>query len=262
MKKSLLILLGFLIFGFYLVASTSPVTAAPAIQYTPFPTPTPGPDGRILYTVVVGDTLSNISSVSGLTVDGIRALNPEISDIIYIGQVIMLGLGGPIAEPTSSLPTPLVNNIEATPTIGQGTAIVCVLLFNDINGDSLREESEVSIAGGAVSITERTGLYSDSTTTIDGAEPYCFENVPEGDYNISVGIPEGYNPTTTFNVAIQINSGDETFLNFGAQEGSRLVVSNPTVEDGGRSPLFGLLGIALVLVGIGLGYYSFRMGRR
>ena len=42
-----------------------PAYAAPALQLTEFPTPTPGPDGRIIYIVQDGDTLWRIAAVKG-----------------------------------------------------------------------------------------------------------------------------------------------------------------------------------------------------
>ena len=48
----------------------------------------------------------------------------------------------------------------------------------------------------------------------------------EGDYNVSVAIPEGYNPTTSLNAPITLVAGDITYLNFGAQAGSVVIDEN------------------------------------
>jgi len=74
------------------------------------------------------------------------------------------------------------------------------LLFNDLNGDSLRQELEPAVEGGAVSVTETNGAYSATLDTVIVSDPeayqgICFTNVPEGNYNISMGIPSDYNPT-------------------------------------------------------------------
>ena len=55
-------------------------------------------------------------------------------------------------------PTPLPPTI--TPTPFAGTTEICVLLFNDLNGDALRQADEPVIVGGAISVTEITGEYS------------------------------------------------------------------------------------------------------
>jgi hypothetical protein len=46
-----------------------PALAAPVAQLTVFPTPTPGSDGRILYTVQPNDTLWRISAITGVSVE-------------------------------------------------------------------------------------------------------------------------------------------------------------------------------------------------
>ncbi len=45
-----------------LLLLTWPVTAAPPLQATDFATPTPGPDGKIIYIVQPGDSLWRIES--------------------------------------------------------------------------------------------------------------------------------------------------------------------------------------------------------
>ena len=119
----------------------------------------------------------------------------------------------------------------------------------------------MAVEGGAVSLSERGGIFAETATTVSGEEPHCFEDVPEGDYNISVAVPDGYNPTTRLNLAEEIVSGDEKTLNFGAQLSSQAAFDNPPVEEGGRSPLLGVIGFALLLVGIGLGIFSTHIGK-
>lgn len=67
-------------------------------------------------------------------------------------------------------------------------------------------------------------------------------------------MPEGYNPTTRMNYALTLQAGNSSTLDFGAQLSSQAL---PTpVAEGGRSPLMGILGVAVVLAGIGLGIYA------
>jgi hypothetical protein len=246
----------------------SSVTAAPVFQLTPFPTPTAGPDGRILYQVQLGDTLWRIAAVAGISIDELRILNGlDPDEVITVGQVLLLGLGGPAGQPTDP-PPPGATPVPPTPTEAAGGAIICVLLFEDTNGDALRQEEEFAINGGAVSINERTGLFANTGDTTDEIDPetlapipVCFQEVPTGSYTISVAIPDGYNPTTTLSVPLEVQAGDSTTLNFGAQLGSEAVSSNLPVQEGGRSPMLGVLGFALLLAGVGLGVYSLRAGR-
>lgn len=231
------------------------------LQFTPFPTPTPGADGRIIYLVQPNDTLWRISAITGVSTDQLRSLNHLQNDILVPGQELLLGLAGPAeitptAGPTS---TPRPSRPTSSPQPGSGT--LCVLVFNDLNGDSLRQEEEPSIADGAVSVTDRLGKISLTHNTIAGSEPYCFEEVPEGEYNISVAVPDGYNPTTALNYALAVEPGMETFLDFGAQLSSEALAEAPAPTGGGKSPLLGLLGGLLLLGGLGLGVYAGWMGR-
>ncbi len=244
-----------------------PVSAAPELQLTDFPTPTAGPDGRIVYIVQAGDTLWRISAVTELSIDEIRLLNNlGVEDVIIPGQQLLLGLGGPSDAPTQqAAPTEIPANVTLTPTPGPGVGDICIALFDDLNGDAQRQsvEEEPPIPGGAISISNRSGSVSltGETTQAEDEDPLCFEEVPGGDYNITVAVPEGYNPTTILNYALQLVPGDDVYLNFGAQISTEAVIAAPPPEEGGRSPVLGIVGGLLVAGGIGLGFYVSRMGR-
>jgi len=72
--------------------------------------PPPPPPAETLYTVLPGDTLFRISQKTGLTVERIRALNPNLDgDRIYPGQVFRLHESVPL-EQTSMRPNPSAVN--------------------------------------------------------------------------------------------------------------------------------------------------------
>ncbi len=244
-----------------LVGISEPVLAAPILQLTPFPTPTPGPDGRIIYIVQPGDTLIRISLISGVSIDELRGLNNITGDNIIAGQKILLGLGGPsIVTPTVG-PSPTPTPITPTPTPKAGLGVICVVLYDDVNGNGRREEAEAALAGGAVSMSERSGKISQTAETKSGETPLCFNDLPEGEYTISVAIPEGYNPTTVNSVSIQLTAGDETYLNYGAQQDSQKLAEAPTSTGSGKSPLLGIIGAVIILAGIGLAVFGSRIMR-
>ncbi|MCW5876394.1 MAG: LysM peptidoglycan-binding domain-containing protein [Anaerolineales bacterium] len=237
-------------------------------QATPEPLPPAGEDGRILYTVQAGDSPWGISARFGIPLQTLQSLNNWGPDtVVNEGQVILLGLA---QEPTAtSAPE---DDVVATTTPespeSPGTGVICVLLFDDVNGDAMRQTSEFGILGGQASVSERTGLASRTLPTQGGmdedGEPLrsCFEDLPVGEYTISVAIPDGYNPTTAPNITIQIAPGQTQDINFGAQMSSAGGFSILSPEEGGRSPLMGLLGIVLLLAGGGLGFYTLQLGRR
>lgn len=256
---------------FLLLAVASPFTylptpltarqalAAPARQ-VPIYTPTPLPDGRIIYTVKQGDSLLSISLVTGVPVDELRKLNNLSGDTIYVGQQLLLGLAGPPQVTFTPGPSPTPTAFLPSPTAPPGMAKLCVLLFNDQNGDSVRQDSEPTIPNGAISVSNRTGSVSLTGKTVAGSDPFCFDKVPVGEYNVTVAIPEGYNPTTALNLAVQLNAEDQTYINFGAQPSSSNQAVQPApAEAGGRSPILGIIGGLLLAAGVGLALVAGRL---
>lgn len=257
----LFILVGLLLFGVWL-----PAGAAPSAQQ--YVTPTPGADGRILYVVQAGDNCFRVAALHGISVDQLLQLNSDLDEscTLFEGQELLIGIVS-VATPTvqaaftAGAPT-------VTPTPLSGLTEVCVLLFEDGNGNAMREELEPAIAGGAVSVTENNGKYSASLDTILPADTtvypgVCFTNIPEGTYNITVAIPDNYNATTELSYTLEVNAGDRAFVPFGAQ--SQDVVADPGTEDdgsaGGTSTVLGIFGALLLLGGAGLGYYAWRTGK-
>jgi hypothetical protein len=256
-------LVSLLLFGLWL-----PANAAPTMQQTD-PTATPGADGRILYIVKAGDNCFRVAALHAITIEQLRQLNSKNLDencTLIEGQELLIGIISLAGTPTAG-PPPTGAPSTVTPTPFTGTTEVCVLLFEDSNGDAFRQETEPAVAGGAISVTENNGEYSAAQDTIIPADPeayqgVCFLDVPEGNYNITVGIPDNYNPTMELNYSLGVNAGDRAFVDFGVQ--SKDVVVDPAANDpgnAGKSPIFGILGGLLLLGGAALGYYAWRSGK-
>jgi len=233
------------------------------------PTATPGADGRILYIVKAGDNCFRVAALHSITIEQLRQLNSKKLDencTLIEGQELLIGIVSLAGTPTAG-PSPTAATPSPTPTPFTGTTEVCVLLFEDTNGDALRQETEPAVAGGAISVTENNGEYSAAQDTVIPADPtayqgVCFLDVPEGNYNITVGIPDNYNPTTNLNYSLDVKAGDRAEVGFGVQ--SKDVVVDPAANDpgnSGKSPIFGILGGLLLLGGAALGYYAWRSGR-
>src|SRR5262245_17845383 len=239
------------------------VHAAPPAQG--FVTSTPGPDGRILYTVVEGDNCSSVAFLHGITIQQLRQYNTRLDEncTLTIGQQIIVGLVQ-LSGPTIG-PSPTRSQPNATATPFTGTTEVCVLLFNDLNGDALRQETEFGIDGGAVSLTNLNGSYSQTQNTTanvdpDTSEPVrsCFGDVPPGEYNISMAVPDAYNPTMLVSYTITVHAGDRASVDFGAQSKTETTDQVATEPGNNRSSGLGLVGLLLLLGGVGLGYYAYR----
>jgi LysM repeat protein len=261
-KKISLILLAVLMGALFIFSSVSVSSAMPNLQSTPLPTPTPGPDGRILYIVQPGDTLWDIASISGVPIDELRSLNNmEDGDVVIPGQKLILSVQGQQGDGDGDAIDPVDVTLTPEATLPPGNGTICIMLYEDENGDSFRQEMEASIVEGAVSVTEKFGLHSESATTAAGYDPVCFVDIPEGEYNISVALPENYNPTTFMTTTLRLYAGDTSYINFGGQFTGKAIAEDG--EGGGvGTMLLGIGGILLVLGGAGLGAYTLLMERR
>jgi len=241
------------------------VNAAPNAQFI---TSTPGPDGRIIYIVVAGDSCSSIALLHGISVEQLRQLNSRLDEncTVTVGQQMVVGLA-PANVPTAGA-APTLPPVTPSVTPVSGTTEVCVLLFDDVNGDALRQETEFGIDGGAVSLTNLNGSYSETQNTTSAIDPdlvapirSCFIDVPQGEYNVSIAVPDTYNPTMLLSYTLTVKAGDRASIDFGAQ--SKTVSAGETADpqQGGRSSILGIFGLLLLLGGAGLGYYAYRSGQ-
>ncbi len=265
MKKNR-IFLSILIFsllaaGFLLIYE--PVDAGVPHQSS-FNTPTPNAEGQIIYTVREGDTCFSIYLLfqNQIPIEEIIALNGLDSECtINTSQQLVLATVEPYTA-TPEGPQPTATLGQPTPTPFDGNAQVCVALYEDLDGNQKRSETEFYLEGGVVSINNRAGSFSETLETVGGdpelVDTVCFEDVPEGDYNLSMGIPEGYVPTTSLNIAIEVNAGDTIVIDFAAQPGSTVIESDEEIESGGRSPLFLAVGILLLAGGAALAFFFIR----
>ncbi len=253
------------------------LTAQASGQQQQLVTPTPGADGRIIWIVVEGQTCTQIATLAGITISQLIALNGlDQSCSLIIGQRLVIGTGGPggTTPTAASAAAATATPGPATQTPIPGSINVCVLLYDDLNGDALHQDAEPAIENGAVSISGTSGQYSQTAATLAGTYPVCFEKVPVGTYTISVAAPTGYNPTTLLNYTIEVKQGDvktgdiqvgdRVYVDFGAQKSSLVTAGgNNAANTGEDNTLLGIVGGILLLAGGGLALYAWRMyGRR
>jgi len=242
------------------------VQAAPGEPQVAYPSPTPGPDGRIIYTVKAGDTCYKIELLYGVTENYLRTNNQlDANCDLTGGQPLVIGMGGPSsASPTPGpSPTPTTIPPTATAVVG-GSADVCVLVYKDINGDGLRQSTEPAIPGAVVSITNLDGSFSKTLTTAINSDStayqgMCFNTVPMGNYNVSAAAPVGFAPTINMTTTVEVTPGDTVYIDFGAQAKAAPATGKPTKT---VSPLLGIVGALFLLAGIGLGIYVWRIIRK
>ena len=236
-----------------------PAAAAPLPQYTYVPTPTPGVDGRIIF-IVTDESPWVIAARFNIPMEELRALNKwGDNPIIRPGEEILLGYAGPSEVTPTPGPTTVPEPSLPTPTHEPGWGIICILLYKDLNGDSFRQEEEPSIPGGAISISNRSGTVSLTENTVAGLDYQCFEELAEGSYTVSVAVPDGYNSTTLTNRTLDLAAGDITYLGFAAHANSQAVAQAPPPEEGGRSPLLGIIGGIFLLSALALTVFGGRL---
>jgi hypothetical protein len=241
--------------GFVILLGILPFRVSTGFGQAIEPMPTAGVDGRMIYKVQPGDSCISISVRFGVDYKTLLAnnnLTAQDCATLIVGREILLGVvSGPTATP---LPTSLPPTPSPTPTITTGR--ICVILFEDINGDTLFETNEKAVAGGAISISNRlgtislTGVSKSELNAVGDWVPTCFEGIPDGDYNVSMAIPEGFNATMNTNYPLVLRAGDDTILDFGAQYSSLGQPLEDPAQD--RSPLLAVLGAICILAGVGL----------
>jgi hypothetical protein len=251
--------------GFYLANSSSAKASSeliPDLQPTPFPTPTPGPDGRIVYIVQDGDSFWTIAAIAGISLEELYALNGiQANDFAIPGTELVLGYGGP-TEPTTDVASQSTSSpAEPTATPVFSTGEICVLLFNDVNGNARLEEGEPALEDGQISIVDVNGVVAAEATTDENPEGQCFEDLDAGDYNVSAAVPEAYNATTSMSLPLRLVAGDVKYVQFGAQPSALILDELPDVDQE-RSVWFGIIGVLLLFAAGGLGYYASRYSRR
>jgi hypothetical protein len=126
------------------------------------------------------------------------------------------GTAGP---PTPKAPVPTVPP-AAPPVAGTPEpSEICVLLYNDANGNGGHDEGEAAIAGGQVTLLDpATGaLVQTFTTVAREAEGHCFGNLPPGAYTVAASAPAGFNPTMEGSILQRTQAGQRYLLTFGAQ---------------------------------------------
>ncbi len=88
----------------------------------------------------------------------------------------------------------------------------------------------------------------------------CFDDIPVGTYNISIAIPDDFNPTTVTNYPLEVRAGEEATIDFGAQ--LAIPPESEVVPDTARRvPVLAIVGGIILLAGLGLGVYMLRSNK-
>jgi hypothetical protein len=92
------------------------------------------------------------------------------------------------------------------------------MMFDDANQNRLQEAGEVLLPGGVIVLT-LDGVPAGEYTTTGSGEPFCFSDLPAGNYLAQAQAPAGYGLTTPQQLLVQPAPGWTISLGFGAAQG-------------------------------------------
>ena len=141
--------------------------------------------------------------------DAIRGLNVGSlgeSSLIEVGQEIVIS--PPVATPT---PEPIFS--------------VCVVAFNDRNGDQAWDDgAEEMLPGALFTLTNGSGVVDEYIS--DGLnEPHCFVDLPPGSYDVAHASPGGYEPIGPGSEAVEARADAPPAVAFGSIRGAASAAS-------------------------------------
>ncbi len=178
---------------------------------------------------------------------------PRISNDVYIDDASLVQVATPTPTPRPPTPTPKVTDTPTptptpvdtpTPTITPTptetptptvtptpmTSSICVLSFEDSNGNELRDLGEDLLPYAAFTISDAWHVI-DSYSSNGINEPHCFYGLEPGTYFVSELNPPGYESITPDSWGVALSGGSTVDIEFG----NRLIPS-PTAVPPSPSP--------------------------
>jgi LysM repeat protein len=267
-------------------------TEPPAQQQQPsssvpigsIPRSTPAPDGSVVHIVSPGETLIGIAVTYEVSLEQIRQLNDLSSDVIYVGQRLVIEeSGGATAEEPEEEATeepegdgsgdgsegdggdeevaeapPAEEEEPALPESSGETGTICVKSYEDANNSGFREPDEAALPDFTFAVSD--GSETVGTHATDETGSYCFTDLPAGTYIVS-WVAENYIATTDQTWAVSVAPGAAVQREFGAQPGEGAEMADEEGGSGGGLPpwvtaLMAAFGAILLLGGLGVvGYF-------
>lgn len=111
-----------------------------------------------------------------------------------------------------------VTAVRAAPAAQQGTGQICVLAFDDQNGNGVREADESLLAGVGFTLADANGVKG-SYKSDGNSEPYCFGSLAAGAYTVQARGASGLEVTTPGQWAISLSNGAQFDVTYGARTG-------------------------------------------
>ncbi|MEJ2149800.1 MAG: LysM peptidoglycan-binding domain-containing protein [Chloroflexota bacterium] len=246
------------------------------------PRSTPNADGTVVHIVSPGETLIGIAVTYEVSLEQIRQLNNLSSDVIYVGQRLVIAQNAGAAapeeqateEPTSedtgdgegdsggevAEEAPPAEEEPALPeSSSDSTGTICVRSYDDANESGFREPDEATLAGFTFAVSNGSETVGTHVTDESGTS-YCFTDLPAGTYIVS-WVADNYVATTDQTWAVSVAPGAAVSREFGARLAEGAEAADEESGSGGGLPtwvtaLIAAFGVILLLGGLGVvGYF-------
>jgi LysM repeat protein len=249
-------------------------------------TATPQADGSIVHTVHSGESCDGIAVTYGVTRQDILKLNNLSScSIISVGQKLIIKPAGSVSPGGSDTSggttggdtadggaTQEATEAATAPEVAaaQTTGTICVMGYDDKNGNGIREPAESKLAGMTFTVSAATGPVANYTT--DGvAEPHCFAQLEPGSYTVKWD-GGGLTPSGDQTWSVNLTAGSTASREFGAMSGTDSATGGTgtkgAVDSGGSTglptwaiALIGAFGVILFMGGLGVAGYFLLLRR-
>jgi LysM repeat protein len=185
---------------------TTETPVAPSTQTPEAPT------NDVVHTIVSGDTQLAIAGRYGISIETLQRLNPGLrpNSILSVGDTLIVqkGTGAQAVTPTPGAGAPIsgTGTVTGTPTVGA----LCVEAFFDENGDTDRDDGEDLVPQIFFSIA-RDNVEIGNYTSDGVNEPYCVNNLANGEYIVGSTILPIYQPSSPLNDKIRVAGAESKF---------------------------------------------------
>lgn len=132
----------------------------------------------------------------------------------------------------------------------QNTGKICVLAFEDQNGNSVRDDDEPLLANVGFTLADASGVKG-SYKTDGNSEPYCFSSLAPAQYTVQARGGTGMEATTPGQWAVSLSANATFTAEYGASKGGAAAQTSDGTKPAASSNGMTTLGrIALGLVGL------------
>ncbi|MBI4786984.1 MAG: DUF11 domain-containing protein [Chloroflexi bacterium] len=164
-----------------------------------------------------GSTCSrNVGALAGGGASGsaqfiVTVNNPIPPSVTQVTNTVVIGDDG--ANGADVNPNDNTATIN-TPILAVGA--ICVTVFNDLNGNGIRETGEGWLSGAQITVTNASSVAVAAWNSTP-SQPYCFTNLPVGNYTVEERNPAGYRSTSPDLMSTEVEFGVAKLVDFGDQ---------------------------------------------